>query len=306
MTENMTTLNTSQEITESSAVADTPAFNPNSTGLIYDRDETYTEIDTSDKTLNPETEEQEEGKTEQAKEDGDTQRFDKHPRWQEMKQERDQARQLAEQERLEKARLEGELNALRRTSEYQPETTRQPLLAFKDINTLTADEIAEWQVTDPKGYAANLKEQAKYEVMREVQSALKAEQAAEQSRISIERTYKEFEEKNPDFKTMWDSGAIIKYIESNPGHNPISAYQAMTYDSRMQKAIEDARLKAIKETEERVNKNWQAKKSARVLGAGPAGNQSDTEDKEFMNIKEKGGLYSFLANRLEKRKAASQ
>ena len=80
---------------------------------------------------------------------------------------------------------------------------------------------------------------------------------------------------------MWDSGEIVRFIEANPGHNPISAYQAMIYETRMQKAIEEARAKAIKETEEKVNKNWQAKKQARVLGTGPSGPGVDTEDKEL-------------------------
>jgi len=299
MEENMTTLNTSQEIVESSATAnDRPAFDPDSIGLIHDRE--YTELDTSDKTIKQDAVEPEQ-KEEKPKEE-DTTRFDKHPRWQQMLQEREQAKQVADQERIARARLEGELEALKRQPAVEPPPT--PKLNYKDVTSLTADEIAEWQATDPKGFAANMYAQVKAEAIRETQAALKAEQSAEQSRASIERTYKEFETKNPDFKPLWDSGQIVKFIEANPGHNPISAYQAMTYDTRMQKAIEEAKAQAAKEAEERVNKNWQAKKTARVLGTGPSGAGADTEDKELKNIKEQGGMISVLAKRLDRLRAA--
>ena len=309
MEENMTTLNTSEEIVDSSATAnDRPAFDPDSIGLIYDREGDTTEISASKETIKQETEDAgkgEEKDTPEPKKDatseGDETRFDKHPRWQQMLQEREQAKQLAEQERIARAKLEGELEALKR----QPTVEKAPVKAdYKDITALTAEEIAEWQATDPKGFAANMYAQVKAEALMKMQEDLKAEREKEKSRISIEKTYKDFEDKHKDFKPMWDSGEIVRFIEANPGHNPISAYQAMTYETRMQKAIEEARAKAIKETEEKVNKNWQAKKQARVLGTGPSGPGVDTEDKELKDVKTQGGLYNVLAKRLDRLRAA--
>lgn len=310
MEENMTTLNTSEEIVESSATAnDRPAFDPDSIGIIHDRDGEFTELGASKETIKQDAEDAgkgEEKDTPEPKKDatseGDETRFDKHPRWQQMLQEREQAKQLADQERIARAKLEGELEALRR---QPPAETKAPVKTdYKDLTALTEEEIAEWQATDPKGFAANMYAQVKSEALREVQQSIKAEQAAEQSKVNIERTYKEFEAKHKDFKPMWDSGEIIKFIEANPGHNPISAYQAMTYETRMQKAIEEARAKAIKETEEKVNKNWQAKKQARVLGTGPSGPGADTEDKELKDVKTQGGLYNVLAKRLDRLRTA--
>ena len=108
MTENMTTLNTSEEIVDSSATAnDRPAFDPDSIGLIYDREGDTTEISASKETIKQETEDAGKGEdkdTPEPKKDatseGDETRFDKHPRWQQMLQEREQAKQLAEQERI--------------------------------------------------------------------------------------------------------------------------------------------------------------------------------------------------------------
>jgi hypothetical protein len=309
MEENMTTLNTSEEIVESSATAnDRPAFDPDSIGIIHDREGETTELNTSKETIKQDAEDAgkgEEKETPEPKKDatseGDETRFDKHPRWQQMLQEREQAKQTAEQERIARAKLEGELEALRR----QPPVEKAPAKAdYKDITALTAEEIAEWQATDPKGFAANMYAQVKAEAMTQMQESLRAEREQEKNRISIEKTYKEFEDKHKDFKPMWDSGEIVKFIEANPGHNPISAYQAMTYETRMQKAIEEARAKAIKETEEKVNKNWQAKRTARVLGAGPSGAGTETEDKELKDVKTQGGLYNVLAKRLDRLRAA--
>lgn len=308
MEENMTTLNTSEEIVESSATAnDRPAFDPDSIGIIHDREGETTELNTSKETIKQDAEDA--GKREDeppepkkdATSEGDETRFDKHPRWQQMIQEREQAKQTAEQERIARAKLEGELEALRR----QPPVEKAPAKAdYKDITALTDEEIAEWQATDPKGFAANMYAQVKAEAMTQMQESLKAEREQEKNRISIEKTYKEFEDKHKDFKPMWDSGEIVKFIEANPGHNPISAYQAMTYETRMQKAIEEARAKAIKETEEKVNKNWQAKRTARVLGTGPSGTGTETEDKELKDVKTQGGLYNVLAKRLDRLRAA--
>jgi len=306
MAENMTTLNTSEEIVESSATAnDRPAFDPDSIGIIHDRDGEFTELDASKETIKQDTEDAgKEGKEntpepkKDATGDGDETRFDKHPRWQQMLQEREQAKQIAEQERIARARLEGELEALKR----QPPVEKSPVIPdYKNITALTAEEIAEWQATDPKGFAANMYAQVKAEAIHQLQETLKAEQAAEKNKVSIEKTYQEFESKNPDFKSMWDSGAIVRFIEENPGNNPLSAYQAMTYETRMQRAIEEAKAKAIKETEEKVNKNWLAKRQARVLGTGPSGPGTDTEDKELKDVKTQGGLYNLLAKRLDDR-----
>jgi len=309
MEENMTTLNTSEEIVESSATAnDRPAFDPDSIGIIHDRDGEFTELDASKETIKQDAEDAGKGEdktTPEPKKDatseGDETRFDKHPRWQEMLREREEAKKAVEQERIARAKLEGELEALKR----QTQVEKPPVKAdYKDITALTAEEIAEWQATDPKGFAANMYAQVKAEAMTQMQESLKAEREQEKQRISIEKTYKEFEDKHKDFKPMWDSGEIVRFIEANPGHNPISAYHAMTYETRMQKAIEEARAKAIKETEEKVNKNWQAKRTARVLGAGPSGAGTETEDKELKDVKTQGGLYNVLAKRLDRLRAA--
>jgi len=309
MEENMTTLNTSEEIVESSATAnDRPAFDPDSIGIIHDRDGEFTELDASKETIKQDAEDAGKGEdktTPEPKKDatseGDETRFDKHPRWQEMLREREEAKKAVEQERIARAKLEGELEALKR----QTQVEKPPVKAdYKDITALTAEEIAEWQATDPKGFAANMYAQVKSEALMKMQEDFRAEREQEKQRISIEKTYKEFEDKHKDFKPMWDSGEIVRFIEANPGHNPISAYHAMTYETRMQKAIEEARAKAIKETEEKVNKNWQAKKQARVLGAGPGGPGTDTEDKELKNVKSQGGLYNVLAKRLDRLRAA--
>ena len=157
MEENMTTLNTSEEIVESSATAnDRPAFDPDSIGLIHDREGDVTELNPSKETLKQEDEDAGKGEdktTPEPKKDatseGDETRFDKHPRWQEMLREREEAKKAVEQERIARAKLEGELEALKR----QTQVEKPPVKAdYKDITALTAEEIAEWQATEWSRY----------------------------------------------------------------------------------------------------------------------------------------------------------
>jgi hypothetical protein len=207
-------------------------------------------------------------------------RFDKHPRFQQLLKERDEAR-------LEKAKLEGRL-------EGAPRPAAPVVLPFKDISALTAEQIREWQEDDPKGFAENLKIQARYEAEGAVRQEINSRIARETEQGGLRKTYDTFESKNPDFRPLWDSGEIIKFIEANPGHNPMSAYQAMTFEKRVADAVE----KAKKEAEEEVTKRFQAKKKATVLSGGPAGAPRTEEDPALSDTKKHGGLNAVLADKL--------
>jgi hypothetical protein len=213
-------------------------------------------------------------------EDKDEERFDKHPRFQQLMKERDDAR-------LEKAKLEGRL-------EGAPKPAAPVVLPFKDISALTAEQIREWQEDDPKGFAENLKIQARYEAEGAVRQEINSRIARETEQGGLRKTYDAFETKNPDFRPLWDSGEIIKFIEANPGHNPMSAYQAMTFEKKVADAVE----KAKKEAEEEVTRRFQAKKKATVLSGGPAGAPRTDEDPALSDTKKHGGLNAVLADKL--------
>ena len=110
---------------------------------------------------------------------------------------------------------------------------------------------------------------------------------------------------------MYNSGEIQRYIDAHPGHYPMSAHQALIAEKRDQahKAeIEEARQKAVKETEARMTANFKAKAGADTLGSGPAtgGGPVDKEPAELKEPKKFGGLTQVLANRLKSRRQAIQ
>ena len=308
-----TTLNTQDAIDASSASADRPAFDPDSIGLVNtvsDGTDAPSQAagkqeDTSGKTLKTE------GDGEQGKEtdgEGDT-RFDRHPRWQQIMRERDEARRAAEEARLEaqrireeRIRLEAERDFLR--EQQQGKTAAEEPLPYRDTSQLSAEEIAEWMTNDPKGYHDNLVIQAREQAKREVRAMLEHSERQRQEReyeAARKRTYEQYAKANPDFLQMWDRKEIQAFMEANPGHNPISAHQMLTMERRIKEAAE----KAAREAEEKVNKNWQAKRQAAVIGSGPAGVGTPSDDAELNNTKERGGPVSVLVSRLQRMRAAA-
>lgn len=223
----------------------------------------------------------------------DPDRFDKHPRFQELIKDRDTLRQ-------ELASIKGKLEVL--TPKETAEAKAEPL-PFIDITTKSKEELLEWQEDDPKGYAANLYRQ----MLHETRQTLKAEQAQLQKTTSVQQTYANFEKENPDFREKWNSGEIQKFMEAHPGHNAISAHMALTEKSRVEseKAKVDAAVaKAVKEAEERVTKNFQAKRNAQVISEGGAIKEIGTPD-ELKHPDKYGGPTATLALRLERLRQAA-
>lgn len=234
---------------------------------------------------------------EEGNDEGQETRFDKHPDWQRMKTERNEAREKA-------IRLEAQLELLKsqgaKPTEDKPAAKEPP--TYKDINDMSEDELREWQEDDPKGYAANLLAMVTAKAQEVVDTRTEAEKRAEEERQSmtrIEATFKDYADKNPDFSDMWNSGDIQKFMDDHPGHNAISAHQMMTYEKR----IAEAKEQAAKEAEERVINNFKAKRNAGVLSEGPSHRGgSDGTPAELKNTKAHGGLYSALARLSEARR----
>lgn len=243
---------------------------------------------TSTETLN--TGEEEATEVKGAKDDD---RFDKHPRWQERQ------RQL-EDERLKSARLEAELSAYKTMADKKEEPKKESP-AYRDITAMSDDELAEVVQQSPKKFATDLYLQLREELTQEIGGKLKDETAKERQERTLKEEYKLYEGKYPDFREMWDSGKIQKYMEDHPGHTPKSAHMEMTYDTRLTAAKQEAA--AAKEKE--LNANRQAKKKAGTLGAGPpAPVKGGATDPRLLDSKAHGGLFSVLAQRHAARRAS--
>lgn len=216
-------------------------------------------------------------------------RFDKHPRFQEIIGQRDNAR-------TELTTIRSELDLLKnQVATNVPEKEPEPR-PYKDITQMSEEEILDWQSEKPVEFARNLYQQVLYET----KATLTAEGQRKKQESSIDKTYQEFGEKNSDFDAMWKTGELTKYINANPGHNAISAYHELKAESLVsgnQKTIDEAITKAVAAKEAEMLKNFKAKKTATVLGGGPAQGPAPI-DPELSNTRAKGGLVTTLAARL--------
>ena len=225
------------------------------------------------------TDEEIKGKEEVKPVESDLDRFDKHPRFQELIQSQKMNKQ-------EIADLKAQLS-----EQAAPEDPK-----YKDIAGMEDDELQDWMVENPKEYQSNLAAQIREQVAQGIKEELTRD-------TEQERVYKTFDTYAADHKTfdsMWDSGELQDFISKNPGHNAISAHMAMTQENRINEAVEAAR----KETEATVIKNFQAKQGAKVLGSGPAstGTTQGQIAPELKDPKKYGGVNTVLAARLAERR----
>ncbi|MFA5322864.1 MAG: hypothetical protein WC373_09345 [Smithella sp.] len=216
-------------------------------------------------------------------------RFDKDPRFKEVIDQKNAATQRA-------VKAEAQVATIKAASIGEVQV--QPLPeGIVDPSTKTPDELREWMEDDPVGYQKNLIEFAKHAV----KSELTGDSVRTATMSAIEKTFDDYGKDNPDFVTMWDSGDIPKFMEAHPGHNAISAHMALTGDKRFETKV----AAAVKEAEERVIKNFQAKKNATVITPAAQARADKGVDTELKDTQQAGGAVSVLAKRLADMRRAS-
>jgi hypothetical protein len=227
----------------------------------------------------------------EAKPPAEDDRFDKHPRFQELNR---RVRESEERSR-ELERTLRELTARAEKGGSKSDTAGDSSLPFKDVSKMKPEELLDWQSENPQEYYRNLLAQAKHELSAEFSQSF--EQRSKED--AIVATYENFAKQHSDFDKMWDDGTLQEFMRSNPGHNAISAYHALTADARIKAATE----KAVKEAESTFVKNQRAKRNADVLPQGPSAPGSYTHgDDALKNTKNFGGTTAVLAQRLADRR----
>jgi len=98
-----------------------------------------------------------------------------------------------------------------------------------DFENMEDDQILDELHENPKDFVNLIASQVRKDIERE------NEQKVEEDRFI--RTYKDFAASNPDFEKMWESGELKAYMDAHPGHNALSAYLAISHESRIQKAV---------------------------------------------------------------------
>lgn len=227
---------------------------------------------------------------------GDDTRYDKIPRFQELHK-----RATAAEAKLSMMENVPALEPSREALEIPVGADGEPL--FKDISTMTAAEVREWQEDDPIGFAKNTEEMTLFRISARAQQGQRDE-IRKATFAEIGKTFDEYAKNNPDFNEMWEKNELQAYMQAHPGNNAISAHMILTEQKRLAAIV----AKTVKETESRVIKNFQAKKNATVINPGTISRSAgdDGVDPALKNTKQFGGIHSVLANKLaeSRRKSA--
>ena len=229
--------------------------------------------------------------------DGTTEPFHKHPRFQELigknKTLEQQVKSLAQQLELMASGKGGDGGVKPGGSDPVAEAERQRAAIQEDMD--------EGKLSFSEG---TKRLQAVSDKLNEykVQAALQA-QAREVEAAKIQEN---FLKEHSDFIELRDSGKLQEVMDSNPLHDPLSAYfalKAQGVDAAVKVAVE----KAVKETEERLRKEFQSKRNAASLGAGSAHvpNAGDTHP-ALQDTKKFGGRTAVLAEMLKGMRARRQ
>ena len=243
---------------------------------------------------------EEPGKTEEKKEDkelsGQDDRFDKHPRFKEMES-------IISDLKAQNQRLQGMFDTMK-TMIPQPggKTDTESKPDYVDVTTKTQEELQDWFDEDATGFMANFAKQMRSEIRQELLGEINAKDAKTQATTSIN----EFADQNPGFLEKWQSGEIQKVIAAAPKgfHNPISAYYELTRGKdAIQLQIDAAVKDAVKEAEEKVTKNFKAKRRI-VPVSGGAAPKNSAQDEDLKDTKTQGGLVQAITNRILKNRAA--
>jgi len=239
--------------------------------------------DKGDKESKDETEKETEKETEET-------RFDKHPRF----------KALIEANREQRKSIAELMAKLDKPAKQESVTKKEDMFDMSDLDM--ADELTENPKEFLQKFAKNIESNTE-EKMLTVFEKLHQEQQAETAEEANRKAYEEFGEKNAGFWEMWDSGEIKLYMDKNPAHNAMSAYQALTSDSTVQEQIDAAVKKAVEETTEKINKNIKAKRNVTFLPAGPTETGTQKNDApELQDSKKHGGMTSVLMRRLQQRR----
>ena len=218
--------------------------------------------------------------------DGNADRFDQHPRFQELLQRAKDAERRGREAEERYLAMERRMASL----EQQPPAGPQA----KSILDLTDEELIAMSTENPREYLRMLSAQVTAEVGQVVGGHLNQQSESRQ----IEAAFADFERQHADFGELMANGDIDRYLKAHPFENHFSAYHALTA-SKQEEATKAAVEKAVKEAEEKWRKQQAAKQGAQVLGGGPAsGSRAGHLDPALQDTKKFGGATSVLAARL--------
>ncbi len=299
MTTDTQTLNPSADVT---GAADSSPASGNFEAFVPTMPEdSPQEPDSSAETQNtvPETEETAEqpsedtkaAETEEAKpadeaETSESEPFHKHPRFQQL---------ISKNKDLEKSlqEMQGQMQAMAKQASPGGESS--------DLEAQFAEVSRKLEDGDISMSEALAKQRELIEASssQRIDSIMQEQQRqAEAARIQ-----EKFLADNPDFEELKNSGDLEAIVQTNPLHDMLSAYyahKAEQVQKESEKQVKDAVSKAVKETEERMRKEFQSKRNAASLSDSAAHVPSNSgQAAELKDTSKFGGVVPALASRLK-------
>ena len=227
-------------------------------------------------------------KSDNSEKKSNSQDFHEHPRFKEIiKSNQELKERLIRAEAL----LEAGGKGSSKTDSGEPDQN----LPFRDISKMSPEELQDWNEDNPKEFYENLISQVTFNVA----NSMSAKTQEETREAKLASTFENYAKENEDFNEMWESGAIPKFMEENPGHNAISAHMQMTADARTQAKIDEA----VKAAETKIINDLKAKGKTRSLPSGPSGSRQSNAKipQELANPSKFGGIENVLVQRHLKR-----
>lgn len=254
-----------------------------------------------DKAAEEEARKAEEAKKAEEDKKGEEDRFDKHPRFVKMNTTiKTQAEQIDQ--------LTREVQSLKQGKKTPPKAPAQGT-AMQELMAKSADEIRDAVDEDPKKFFIDLLTHHEQDVISQVAANQQQREKDTQYKdweSAVGKTFDAYAEQHEDFYPMWDSGELKKFMDAHPGHNAISAHQALTAGKRqeaIEKQIAEAREEARKEAEAEAIKNTQLKRMAATMTAGGGTPPGSGPAEELQNPDKHGGVLNVLARRSKARQS---
>lgn len=222
-----------------------------------------------------------------AKETEELDRFDKHPRFQKLLKENSEFKNQTKEFNRQIAELQKQL------SHMQTPTKQRDYDA--EINGL--DEKLASGDLELSDYNKQVRKIEREKADAEWSLRLNEMEQKGRAQEYQAQFIKDYPYVDEFLKTRQDEISSIR--GTNPIHDDLTAAIALKVqdlEAGQQQAIDDAVAKATKETEARVRKDYEAKRTARSLGSGPA--TTPNQDDELKNTKAHGGAVQAIAARL--------
>lgn len=157
--------------------------------------------------------------------------FHKHPRWKQMM---DTQRKLRE----ENARLKA-----------TPTKTQQAPAPKSPFDGMTNEQALEQLDSDPLGFLGKVINHTRESTIQSLETQ-KAERRQRDKHATVMASVEGFFAENADAKAALDSGEIEAFMNKNPGYyTPISAYEKMTEDARVEARLKEEKAKWLKEVQ---------------------------------------------------------